>query len=88
MEEEEVAEQDYVYTVLVRSGFFPWKPASWLLFMSTVQAKTSVIIFGLVISKNWAQTVDSSFEWTDNFYERLQIIWKQFLEFKNETSYL
>ena len=60
--EEDAKEQDYMYTVSVRSGFFPRKPASWLPFMSTWQAKTSVFIIGPVIPKSRAQVVDSSFE--------------------------
>lgn len=87
-EEEDAEEQDCMYTVSVRSGFFQWKPASWLLFMSRWQAKTSVLIIGLRIPKSRAQVVDSSFEWTDDFYERLQIILKHFLEFKNGPCYL
>lgn len=88
MEVEDAEQQDYMYTVSVRSGFFPWKPASWLLFMSTWQAKTSVFIIGPVISKRRAQGVDSRFEWTDDFYEKLQINLKHFPEFQNGPNYL
>lgn len=86
-EEEDAEEQDCVFTVSVRSGFFPWKPALWLLFMATWQAKTSLFTMGPVIPKSRAWVVDSSFEWNNDFYELLQIILKHFLEFKNVPSY-
>lgn len=52
------------------------------------QAKTSVFIIGPVISKRRAQGVDSRSEWTDDFYEKLQINLKHFPEFQNGPSYL
>lgn len=88
MEEgEDVKEQEGVFTVSVRSGFFLWKPELWLLFMATWQIKTSVFTVGPVIPKSRAWMVDSSFEWTNDFYELLQIILKHFLEFKNVPSH-
>lgn len=52
------------------------------------QAKTSVSIIGSVTQKRGAEVVESSFKWTDDFYERIQITLKPFLEFKNRPSYL
>lgn len=75
-----------VFTVPMRNGVFPWKPALWLLFKATWQTKTSVFTMGPVIPKSRAWVVDSSFEWTNEFYELLQVILKHLLEFKNVPS--
>lgn len=87
-EEKDAEEKDSVYTVSVQSGCFPWKPASWPLSISSCQAKKSVFIIGPAISKSRSQMVELSFEWSDNFRERPQIILKHFLEFKNGSGCL
>lgn len=87
-EEEDVEELDHVHTVSITSGCFLWEPASWLLYTPMWEAKTSVSIIGSVTWKRGAGVVESSFKWTDDFYERMQIILKPFLEFKNRPSYL
>lgn len=86
MEEQDVEEQECVFTVWEK-WVFHMKAALWLLLMATWQAKTSVFTMGQIIPESRIWMVDSSFELINDFYELLKIILKQFLEFENVPGY-